>query len=70
MKIADIIKEKMELSKVNYKLSASDEGRGWKGDVKKIELDTNKADKVGWKNKYCSDEAVSKAVTEILKQVV
>ena len=59
----------MELSKVNYKLSASDEGRGWKGDVKKIELDTNKADKVGWKNKYCSDEAVSKAVTEILKQV-
>ena len=69
LKIADIVKEKMGLSKVNYKLSASDEGRGWKGDVKRIELDTSKADKMGWKNKYGSDEAVSKAVTEILKQV-
>ena len=69
LKIADIVKEKMGLSKVNYKLSASDEGRGWKGDVKKVELDTSKADKMGWKNRYGSDEAVEKAITEILKQV-
>ena len=68
LKIADTVKEKMELKEVNYKISDSKDGRGWKGDVKKIELDTSKAESLGWKNKYDSDEAVEKAVIEILKQ--
>ena len=68
LKIADTVKEKMELKEVNYKISDSKDGRGWKGDVKKIELDTSKAESLGWKNKYNSDEAVEKAVIEILKQ--
>ncbi|MGC8483765.1 MAG: NAD-dependent epimerase/dehydratase family protein [Thermodesulfobium sp.] len=69
LRIADIVKEKLGLKDVNYKLSNSEEGRGWKGDVKKIELDTNKSYKMGWKNRYDSDEAINKAVSEILKQV-
>ena len=68
LKIADTVKEKMELKEVNYKISDSKDGRGWKGDVKKIELDTSKAESLGWKNKYNSDEAVEKAVIEIIKQ--
>lgn len=69
LKIADIVKEKMGLREVKYELSDSEDGRGWKGDVKKIELDTSKAEGLGWKNKYGSDEAVDKAVAEILKQI-
>lgn len=68
LKIADTVKDKMGLKEVNYKMSDSKDGRGWKGDVKKIELDTSKAESLGWKNKYDSDEAVEKAVIEILKQ--
>ena len=68
LKIADTVKEKMGLKEVNYKISDSKDGRGWKGDVKKIELDTSKAESLWWKNKYNSDEAVEKAVIEILKQ--
>ena len=68
LKIADTVKEKMGLKEVNYKMSDSKDGRGWKGDVKKIELDTSKAENLGWKNKYDSDEAVEKAVIEILTQ--
>ena len=69
IKIADVVKEKMKLGEVNYKLSNSKDGRGWKGDVKKIELDVSKAENLGWKNRYNSDEAIEKAVDELLKQI-
>jgi len=69
LKIADVVKEKMKLGEVNYKLSDSKDGRGWKGDVKKIELDVSKAENLGWKNGYNSDEAIEKAVDELLKQI-
>ena len=69
IKIAGFVQEKMGLKEVKYKLSNSEGGRGWKGDVKKIELDISKAEAMGWKNKYNSDESVEKAIEDIIKQL-
>jgi UDP-glucose 4-epimerase len=43
------------------------DGRGWKGDVKKMLLDVSKLKLLGWKPKYKSEEAVRKATKHILE---
>jgi len=40
--------------------------RGWKGDVPRFQLDAKKINTLGWKARYTSDDAVRKAIQEVL----
>lgn len=62
--IAKIVVEEMELENVKFKYTGG--SRGWKGDVPIVRLDTKKINKLGWKPKLTSEEAVRKAVRELL----
>lgn len=62
--IADMIIKKLGFKNTKYKFVGGFEGRGWKGDVKKAQLDVHKVNALGWKNRYSSDEAVSRSIDE------
>jgi UDP-glucose 4-epimerase len=63
-KIAEIVVEEMGLKDVNFNYTGGK--RGWKGDVPRFQLSTDKMNKLGWKARYTSDEAVRKATQELL----
>jgi UDP-glucose 4-epimerase len=56
--------EEMELHIVSFKYTGGI--RGWKGDVPRFQLDACKIIKLGWKATLTSDEAVRKAIRDIL----
>ncbi len=63
-RIAEMVVEEMGLKDVEFKYTGGK--RGWPGDVPRFQLDASKINKLGWKAKYTSDEAVRKAIREIL----
>jgi len=63
-RIAEMLVEEMELTNVEFKYTGGK--RGWKGDVPRFQLDASKIKKLGWKEKYSSDESVRKSIREIL----
>jgi UDP-glucose 4-epimerase len=63
-KIAEMVVEEMGLNGVSFKYTGGK--RGWKGDVPRFQLDAGKMNKLGWNERYTSDEAVKKAIKEIL----
>lgn len=63
-KIAEMVVEEMGLNGVSFKYTGGK--RGWKGDVPRFQLDADKMNKLGWNERYTSDEAVKKAIKEIL----
>jgi len=44
-------------------------GGGWPGDVTKVQLDSRKANKLGWIPKFTSDEAAAKTVNAVMKEI-
>jgi len=57
--IAHIVIEEMDLSDVEvYYPGGVDGGRGWKGDVKLMQLDVSKLKGLGWRPRMGSEEAV------------
>jgi len=59
MKISETVIDEMKLSNVAIRTTGGvDGGRGWKGDVKIMQLDMSNLKKHGWKPKYNSEEAV------------
>lgn len=67
-RIAEIVVEEMGLKNVKFRFTGGvDEGRGWKGDVKKTLLDISRLKALGWKPKYKSEEAVRIATKHILE---
>jgi UDP-glucose 4-epimerase len=62
--IAKIVVEEMGLKDVKFKYTGGK--RGWPGDVPQVRFNVNKINRLGWKAKYTSDEAVRKAIREIL----
>lgn len=67
-RIAEIVVEEMSLKNVKFRFTGEvDEGRGWKGDVKKMLLDISRLKALGWKPKYKSEEAVRIATKHILE---
>ena len=64
--IARIITDEMRLNKAVFRYTGGD--RGWPGDVPQFMCDVEKASKMGWKARYTSDEAVKKAIREILRK--
>jgi UDP-glucose 4-epimerase len=66
--IAKIIAEEMHKSNIQYTFTGGvDGGRGWKGDVKTMQLSINKLLQTGWKPKYTSKQAV-KLAAKVLKR--
>jgi UDP-glucose 4-epimerase len=63
-RIAEMVTEEMGLTNVSFKYTGGI--RGWKGDVPRFQLDAGKMNKLGWKATLTSDEAVRKAIRDVL----
>ena len=73
--IADIVIDEMKkrglLDKYpEFKFIRNTEGRGWKGDVKKMLLDTSKLEGLGFAPRYSSGEAVRESVKRLLNKYI
>ena len=65
--IGRILLEQMGLPEVKLKYTGG--SRGWPGDVPRICLETSRMEKLGWKPKYSSEEAIRLAIKEILAEL-
>jgi len=70
LSIAKIVSEEMQLSDAQIVTSGgTSDGRGWIGDVKKMQLDISKLKNLGWEPKLSSKLAVRKSVKELIDQI-
>ena len=69
VEIADLVCTTMGLYNASYEYYDNKyaDGRGWRGDVPFISMDSSKIKSLGWKPTYNSREAVIKAIGEKLK---
>lgn len=65
-KIAEIVIEAM--GKTSTVIQYTGGYRGWPGDVPQVRLDPKKLEKLGWVAKLSSDEAIKKAITDLLEK--
>jgi len=71
LKIADVVVEEMGLDDVDYHWTGGVKGgRGWIGDVKEMLLAVDRLAGVGWRPKLNSEQAIHRAVREILGKKV
>ncbi|HDM25359.1 MAG TPA: NAD-dependent epimerase/dehydratase family protein [Thermoplasmatales archaeon] len=63
-RIAEMVVDEMKLGDIKFKYTGGK--RGWKGDVPRFQFDISKIKKLGWKPKYNSDEAVRKAIRDLI----
>jgi UDP-glucose 4-epimerase len=63
-RIAEMVVQEMGLKNVAFKYTGG--LRGWKGDVPRFQLDAKKINTLGWKATLTSDEAVRKAIRDVL----
>ncbi|MBN1860899.1 MAG: NAD-dependent epimerase/dehydratase family protein [Candidatus Thermoplasmatota archaeon] len=63
-RIAEMVTEEMKLNNVSFNYTGGI--RGWKGDVPRFQLDAGKINTLGWKATLSSDEAVRKAIKDVL----
>jgi len=69
--IAKIGAEEMKTPNIKFKFTGGvDGGRGWKGDVKKMQLSINRLVKTGWKPKYTSKQAVRLTAKALKEEVL
>lgn len=67
MSIAKIVSDNMHLENVEFLPSGSEsDGRGWIGDVKKMNLDISKLKETGWVPQFSSSKAIDLTVQELL----
>jgi UDP-glucose 4-epimerase len=64
-RIGELVVEEMGLQNVNFNYTGGN--RGWKGDVPHFQFDINKIKNIGWQPQRSSDEAVRKAIQDLLK---
>jgi UDP-glucose 4-epimerase len=67
--IADIVAEQMGLSEVRYRYTGGVNGRGWKGDVKVMQLSIERISGIGWTPKHNSAESIRVAVEALLRDM-
>jgi len=63
-RIAEMVTEEMGLNHVRFRYTGG--VRGWKGDVPRFQLDAGKINTLGWSATLSSDEAVRKAIQDVL----
>ncbi len=69
--IAKIVCDGMNLHDVNISTTGGvDNGRGWNGDIKKMQLDISKLENLGWRPKLSCSEAVKFASKELVKDLM
>jgi UDP-glucose 4-epimerase len=69
--IAKIVARQMNAPGIEYAFTGGiDGGRGWKGDVKHMNLSIDKLLKTGWKPRYNSREAVELTATLLVHELV
>ncbi len=68
--IADIVVKEMGLSGVQYEYAGGIDGRGWKGDVKVMQLSIEKIKKHGWEPRLGSAGAIRMAVASLLRDAL
>jgi UDP-glucose 4-epimerase len=68
--IADIVAESMNLSGVRYRYTGGFEGRGWRGDVKVMQLSIDALSRLGWRPKHNSAQSIRIAVEALLREKV
>jgi Nucleoside-diphosphate-sugar epimerases len=68
--IADTVINALGLSNVQLKFIDNGDGRGWKGDVKIMLLDTTRLKRLGWRAMYNSKEALIVTVNDIVKNMI
>jgi UDP-glucose 4-epimerase len=61
MSIAKIVSRELKLSPEFVTTGGVDGGRGWKGDVKVMQLDISKIMRLGWKPRYSSADTITSA---------
>jgi len=67
--IADIVAQEMKTPKIKNKFTGGvDGGRGWKGDVKYMQLAIDKLLQTGWKPQYTSRQAVKLSTKTLVKE--
>jgi UDP-glucose 4-epimerase len=62
--IANMVTKTMGLEDVEFQYTGG--RRGWPGDVPQVRLDMTRMSRLGWEPRYTSDEAVKRAVREML----
>ncbi len=67
--IADIVCRQMGLNSVRYRYTGGFDGRGWKGDVKVMQLSIEKIKRLGWQPEGGSARAVDTAVKALIKNI-
>jgi UDP-glucose 4-epimerase len=66
--IAKMVVEEMGLEKVRLRYTGGD--RGWPGDVPQVRFDIQKIGNLGWEPKLSSDQAVLKAIKELVREIM
>ncbi len=67
--IAKVVADEMGVPKIRFRFTGGvDGGRGWKGDVKNMQLSIRKLLDAGWKPKYSSKQAVKLAAHELAQE--
>jgi UDP-glucose 4-epimerase len=66
-RIADMVVEAMGLKGVRYEFTGG-EG-GWPGDVPRFRLDVTKINRLGWRARYDSEQAVAQSIRWVLTEV-
>ena len=67
--IARIVLEEMGIKGTKFVFIDKFDGRGWKGDIKLIQLSIEKLKRLGWKPRYNSEQSIRKAVKELQGEI-
>ncbi|MCS6768077.1 MAG: NAD-dependent epimerase/dehydratase family protein [Candidatus Nitrosocaldus sp.] len=69
IEIADIVAKAINLHNVRYVFTdGNGDGRGWRGDVRVMLLDTGRLKALGWRARYSSREAVEETVRGMITE--
>ena len=68
-RIAEIVLEEVGAKGQIKTTGGVDGGRGWMGDVKLMQLSTQKLQALGWKEQYNSEMAIKQAARELIRQI-
>ncbi len=66
--IAKMVVQEMGLKNVKFKFTGGD--RGWPGDVPQVRFNIKKMEKLGWKPKFSSNQAVRRAIKFMIEEIV
>lgn len=64
----EVVRQMKDVTGIQAELAFGDSDRGWVGDVPYTHLDGSRLESLGWKARWESDEAVRKAVSEVIAE--